>query len=142
MKQRPRESFPPYHFVVTIPDKVYPFKNYIGGRWVRGERSYDAAIDRAYRKYGTGDCGLPILLYREFFHFIGSLGIIYFASLVAYNYFGGWSLLAFVFALAALFLTYQEFILQRRIYRQRWSKAVADWLVWCVPMVLALYLFA
>jgi hypothetical protein len=41
--------------------------------------------------------------------------------------------------LATLFITYQEFFLQRRIYRQHWSKGIMDWLVWCVPM--GAYLF-
>lgn len=140
MVPRPKEAFPPYHFVVIIPDLLYPFSNKVDGVWVRGHRSYDVALARAYRKYGYGHCGYSILFYREFFHFIGSLGLIYLALFIANHFFGGDSALVILLALAAAFLTYQEFVFQRRVYRQPWSKAVADWLVWCVPMAICYFL--
>ncbi len=141
MTERPRESFPPYHFFVTLPDRLYPFKKKVDGEWVRGIRAYDAELARAFRTYGTEHYGYSLMLYRQFFHLVGSLIVVYAASYISYHFFGSRTTLFFLLAFATLFITYQEFFLQRRIYHQLYKKAVADWAVWVVPMALYLFLF-
>lgn len=139
MATRPLSISIAYHFVVTLPDRVYPFGTEIQGRWVRGMQSYDKALARAYRKYGRGNYGYSLMLYRQFFHLLGSLLVIYVATFVALRLFGSTTALFLLLALATLFIAYQEFILQRRVYRQLWHKGIADWLVWSLPM--GVYLF-
>ncbi|HEX7651525.1 MAG TPA: hypothetical protein VF439_02300 [Candidatus Paceibacterota bacterium] len=128
-----------YHFVVTLPDRLYPFRNEIEGQWVRGIRSYDRALERAFHAYGDGHYGYRLAFYRFLFHVVGALIVLSGATFVAHRLFGGTIALIVLLALAMAFITYQEFVLQRRMYRQLWRKGVIDWLTWCVP--LAFYAF-
>jgi hypothetical protein len=141
MRRRKTHGSALYHFAVTFPDRLYPFRNEIAGKWVRGIRSYDAALARASRRYGAGRYGYGLALYRQCFHLAGSLLVIYAATLVAYGFFGSRAALALLLALATAFITYQEFFLQPRVYRQRWPKGLADWSVWCLPMAAYFVLF-
>lgn len=139
MRQKRRSSLL-YHFLITFPDRLYPFRTRIEGQWVRGIRSYDAALARAFRRYGAGRYSYGLALYRQCFHLAGSLLFIYAATLLAFDLFGGEAALALLLALATAFITYQEFFLQPRVYRQRWPKGLADWSVWCLPMAAYLFL--
>jgi len=130
-----------YHFFVTLPDKLYPFKNQVQGQWVRGARSYDRALRRAASKYGPGYYGYKLSLYRQVFHFIGSLLVIYGATYLTLDLIGGRAALAFVLVLFTIAISYQEFFYQRKHYRQHWQKAVADWMVWVAPVGLYAFLF-
>jgi hypothetical protein len=130
-----------YHYFVTMPDRWYPFGCEIEGQWVRGVRSYDRALARAYRRYGRGHYGYGLAFYRQAFHLAGSLLVMYVATLVAFGLFGSSTALAVLLLLATLCITYQEFFLQRRTYHQLWRKGVADWSVWVLPMALYLFLF-
>lgn len=138
MKKR---RFDLYHFIVTFPDRLYPFRNQVEGEWVRGMRSYNRALERAFRRYGHGHDGIALFWYREFFHIVGSLLFIYGAIFIALGFFGSQTALVVALAGLTLFITYQEFILQRRRYRQLWKKAVSDWLFWCVPCAAYLFFF-
>jgi hypothetical protein len=120
-----------YHFFVTLPDRLYPFRTQIQGTWVRGVRSYNQRLARAYKHYGRGHYGYALSLYRQAFHLAGALLLIAVANFLTAG---------LVFAVTALGIGYQEFFLQRRTYQQLWRKGIADWLVWCVP--IGLYFFA
>ena len=129
-----------YHAFVVLPDTVYPFKTNIAGEWVRGVRSYNAAVRRYQRKYGIGRYGYKLAAYRQIFHFAGSLLVIYMATLLALDFPGSRAALGIVLLLATISISYQEFFFQRRRYRQHWAKAVTDWFVWCAPMGAYLFL--
>jgi hypothetical protein len=130
-----------YRYLITIPDRLYPFKREIEGKWVRGQRSYEAAVNDALEKYGLGKLGYKLTLYRETFHFVGSLLFIVFATLIAKNLFGSDAALYVLLLLAMMALAYQEFYLHPRTYGQLARKGVTDWLVWAVPMIIYLTLF-
>lgn len=70
---------------------------------------------------------------------LGALLIIFGAAFVSQSFFGSAIALYLVLFLTVLFITYQEFYLQRRIYRQLWRKGILDWFTWVVP--IGLYLF-
>ncbi|MBU6490788.1 hypothetical protein KGQ25_01310 [Patescibacteria group bacterium] len=129
-----------YHAFVILPDRLYPFKTEVGGRWVRGIRSYSAAVARYQRKYGLGRYGYRLAAYRQIFHLAGSLLVIYTATFLTLDLAGSRAALAVLLIFATFLISYQEFFFQRRQYRQHWGKAITDWLFWCVPM--GAYLFA
>ena len=138
---RKKESRGSYHFIVTIPDRLYPFRNKVGGQWVRGIHSYDRAIARAFRRYGHGHDGVGLFWYRQFFHFAGSLLFVYAATFITLDFFGSRAALTVALVALTLFIAYQEFVLQRRTYRQLWRKAASDWLVWCGPAWVYFFFF-
>ena len=123
-----------YHALVVLPDHVYPFKTEVEGQWVRGVRSYNATLARYQRKYGAGRYGFKLDAYRQLFHLAGSILFLMGAAYFSQVLFGSTvALYAFLIA-AVLFISFQEFYLQRRTYRQLWRKGILDWLTWCVPM--------
>ncbi len=128
-----------YHALVVLPDVVYPFRTQVEGQWVRGRRAYDAALRRAFRRYGRGRYGYSLSLYRALFHLFGSFAILFGAAFLSQYFLGTESALYVVLALTILFISFQEFYLQRRIYRQLWRKGVFDWATWMMP--IGLYLF-
>ncbi len=138
MKRRPFERGL-YHALVTFPDVVYPFRVRIRGQWVRGRRAYDAALRKAFRLYGVGRYGYKLSFYRGFFHLFGSLAIIFAAAFVSQYFFGSEVALYLVLALTVLFISFQEFYLQRRIYRQLWKKGIVDWFTWTLPILVYVF---
>jgi hypothetical protein len=124
-----------YHYLITVPDRCYPFRTEIEGQWVRGWRSYDQAVAQ-YRKRtnSTTGFGYRIDAYRQLFHLLGSFLIIIGATFISRNLFGSDTALFILLGLAFAFITYQEFSLQPRTYNQHWQKGLADWAVWLVPM--------
>jgi hypothetical protein len=99
---------------------------------VRGVRSYNQRLARAYRQYGRGHYGYALMLYRQAFHLAGSLVVIALAAFFASGY---------ILVAAVIGIGYQEFVLQRRTYRQLWRKGIADWLVWSAPIGVYFWLF-
>lgn len=130
-----------YHQIVVLPDRLYPFRSYVEGQWVRGMRSYDAALRRSFRKYGPGHYSYGLTFYRTLFHLLGSLFVIYTSTFIAFDLFGGQTALVLLLALLTAFITYQEFFLQRRVYRQLWRKGALDWFVWVAPVAVYVFLF-
>lgn len=128
-----------YPFLVTIPDRVYPFAAVVGGRVVRGKKSYDAALARARRRLGPGHFGYKVLAYRQACHLVGALLLIIVSTLVAKDLFGSEVALYALLALAVAAVTFQEFYLHPRYYGQLWRKSVADWVVWVTPIALFLF---
>lgn len=128
-----------YHSLVILPDRLYPFKTEVRGRWVRGIRSYNATLARYQRTYGSGHYGYKLGTYRQLFHLAGSILFLIVAAYVSQSLFGSTEAI-YAFLIAAVFLvSFQEFYLHRRIYEQLWKKGVIDWLAWCVP--LSVYFF-
>ncbi len=130
-----------YEYFITLPDRFYPFANEIEGQWVRGRRSYERAATRAYRKYGAGRLGYKLDLYRELFHFLGSIMFITLATFISHRFFGGDTALYVLFGAAIFALSYQEFYLHPRRYKQRFGKGLTDWLTWVTPMLAYIFLF-
>jgi hypothetical protein len=125
-----------YHFLLTVPDRLYPFRREIEGKWVRGQRSYEAAVNDALQKYGLGRLGYKLMLYRETFHFLGSLIFMVVSTLVARDLFGSDAALYVLLIIAVMALSFQEFYLHPKTYGQHAGKGVADWLVWVVPIAV------
>lgn len=128
-----------YWFLVSIPDRLYPFRNEIKGEFVRGRRSYELAVKRAQRALGKGKLGIKLGLYREVYHLIGSILFILFATLVARDFFGSETALYVLLGAAILALGYQEFWVHPKHFGQHARKGVADWLVWVVPMLIYIF---
>ena len=123
-----------YHWLVMIPDRVYPFKTEIEGQWVRGRRSYDVALAQVERLYGHGHYGYKLTAYREVFHLIGSILFLMSAAYLSQSFFGSANAMYIFLAVAVGFISFQEFYLHRRMYQQLWRKGIIDWLSWCIPM--------
>ena len=128
-----------YNVLVTLPDRLYPFKTDVGGQWVRGVRSYDATLARYERTHGMGRYGFKLDAYRQVFHLAGSVLYLLTAAYLSRAVFGSERALYAFLGAAVLLISFQEFYLHRRMYRQLWRKGILDWLAWCVPM--GLYLF-
>lgn len=131
-----------YANIVSLPDLLYPFKYEIEGHLVRGRRSYEHAVARAFETYGKGHFGYKLLLYRESFHFIGAVLFMVCAGLVSKIFFGNDMALYVLLTSAILALSFQEFYVHPRKYGQRTQKGVADWFVWVIPMFMYLFLFS
>ncbi len=128
-----------YHALVVLPDRLFPFKTEVAGQWVRGIRSYNATLARYQRMYGAGHYGYKLGAYRQVFHLAGSVLFLVIAAYLSQTFFEN-AVALYVFLAAALFLiTFQEFYLHRRMYQQLWRKGFVDWLAWCAP--IALYVF-
>lgn len=129
-----KEHFSLYHALVTLPDKCYPFKTEVEGKWVRGVRSYNAALARVQREYGVGHYGFKLDAYRQIFHLVGSILFLVSAAYFSQLFFGSTIALYAFLTAAILFISFQEFYLQRKTYKQLWKKGIVDWFTWCLPM--------
>ncbi len=125
-----------YLYIETIPDRLYPFACEIEGRWVRGQRSYMRALERAIEKHGPHRLGYKLVVYRATFHFLGSVLFIFFTALLSHRLFGSEVALYLIILVASIALFIQEFYGHPKRYGQSRRKGVADWLTWVVPMVL------
>ncbi|MBU6388844.1 hypothetical protein KGQ72_03160 [Patescibacteria group bacterium] len=123
-----------YHALVVLPDHVYPFRTEVEGQWVRGIRSYNATLARYQRMYGAGHYGFKLDAYRQVFHLAGSILFLVSAAYLSETLFGSTAALPAFLIAAILFISFQEFYLQRRTYRQLWRKGIVDWLTWCLPI--------
>ena len=128
-----------YHALVMLPDRLYPFKTEVAGRWVRGVRSYNATLARYQRIYGIGRYGYKLGMYRQLFHFAGSILFLISAAYLSQSFLGSADAMYVLLSTAVFLISFQEFYLHRRMYQQLWKKSVVDWLAWCAP--IGLYLF-
>lgn len=127
-----------YFFFMTLPDRLYPFRMEVEGQWVRGRRAYDEAV--AFQVENLHKLGYKLTLYREVFHFVGSVLFIAIATFISRVFLGGDSALYTLFAAAVIALAYQEFYVHPKIYDQHPQKGVLDWMVWVAPMAAYLLL--
>lgn len=139
MTRKRRSS--PYHFLVTFPDRVYPFTALIGGKRVRGRRAYEYRLDLIQKRLGKGRYGLKLSAYREVFHIIGAALVILVGTLVSQALWGSDVALPVLFVLAMLVITYQEFVLQPRTYEQHLTKGIVDWVSWVAPLGFYIFYF-
>lgn len=130
-----------YLNLVELPDRLYPFATELEGRMVRGRRSYEHALSRAFSQYGPGRFGYKLLLYREAFHFIGAILFITAAGLVSKVLFGSDVALYVLLGAAIIALSFQEFYIQPRRYGQRTQKGLTDWFTWVAPMMAYLLFY-
>lgn len=128
-----------YRSIVTLPDRLYPFKTLVAGEWVRGIRAYEAVDAKYENLYGRGHYGVKLDAYRQVFHLAGSILFLSVAAFLARSLLKSDAMLYTLLMLAVAFITFQEFYLHRRMYRQLWRKGIVDWLAWCLPM--GLYVF-
>ena len=139
-KASKKHHYGPYHFVVTFPDRMYPFSSYVDGQKVRWTRSYDQKLADIQEKLGVGRYGLKLAAYREFFHIIGAGIVILSATLISKELWGSDAAIPVLFIVAMLVITYQEFVIQPRTYKQHLSKGIVDWFSWNLPLVLYFFL--
>jgi len=128
-----------YHWLVMIPDRMYPFKTEVDGQWVRGLRAYDAKLAAIQRIYGPGHYGFKLNAYRQFFHLVGSVLYLFIAAYLSQKFFASATALYAFLAAAVLLISFQEFYLHRRMYEQLWRKGIVDWFSWVVP--IGIYFF-
>ncbi len=127
-----------YFFFITLPDRLYPFRMQVEGQWVRGRRAYNEAVLEQVENLHR--LGYKLTLYREVFHFFGSVLFITLAALISHVFLGGDSALYVLLAAAVIALAYQEFYVHPKIYDQHPQKGILDWSVWVAPMALYLFL--
>jgi hypothetical protein len=96
---------------------------------------------RSEEKRGTGHIGGWLTLYRTFFHLAGSILFIAAALLVARELIGFDAALYFILGALTAFITYQEFYLHPRYYRQIFMKGLIDWFAWVAPIGIYLFYF-
>lgn len=130
-----------YHALVMLPDRLYPFKTEVQGRWVRGIRSYNAALARYQQIYGIGRYGYKLGTYRQLFHLAGSILFLISAAYLSQSLFGNSGALPAFLVVAVFLISFQEFYLHRRMYQQLWKKSVVDWLAWCVPFGVYFWMY-
>ncbi|HWH07389.1 MAG TPA: hypothetical protein VNU47_02620 [Candidatus Paceibacterota bacterium] len=123
-----------YGFFITLPNRLYPFALEIEGKRVRGRIAYEEALARIRAIKGPDNYGYTILMYRQLFHFLGAVFFILLATFLAHAFFHGEAALLVLMVAAILAITYQEFYLHPRYYRQHLPKSVSDWLTWVVPI--------
>jgi hypothetical protein len=120
---------------------MYPFACEVEGHLVRGRRSYEQAVAHALEVYGLDRLGYKLTLYRELFHFIGSIIFILLATLVSKIFFGSDVALYVLLGAAVVALSFQEFYMHPKMYGQHPRKGIADWLAWVTPIATYFFLF-
>jgi Na+/H+ antiporter NhaD/arsenite permease-like protein len=127
-----------YFFFITLPDRLYPFRVEVEGQWVRGQRAYQEAVMEQVENLHR--LGYKLTLYREVFHFFGSVVFIALAAFLSHEFLGGDSALYALFVAAVVALAYQEFYVHPKMYDQHPQKGILDWSVWVAPMAVYLFL--
>jgi len=135
-RAKPRHWFTPYHFVITFPDRVYPFSSIVEGKKVRWSRSYDHRLQEIQKTLGAGRYGLRLAAYREVWHVLGAGLLIAAATIISHGLWGNDVAIPVLFVVAMLVITYQEFVLQPRTYKQHLTKGIVDWFSWNLPLAI------
>jgi hypothetical protein len=130
-----------YLYFITLPDRLYPFSALINGKFVRGQKAYLKVLANSFKINHEGHFGYGLMFYRSAFHFIGALLFIISATLISRDFFHNDTSLYFLLTAAIFALTYQEFYLHPKKYKQITKKGIIDWMTWVVPMVMYLVLF-
>jgi hypothetical protein len=137
----PQSLLDAYLFFKTLPDRLYPFSMEVEGQLVRGRLAYTRAVDEAWEKYGPHHMGYKLAMYREFFHFLGSIIFIIAATWFSDRFFDSERALYVLMGAAIVALFAQEFYFHPKYYLQPRGKGIADWLTWVIPMMIYLFLF-
>lgn len=119
----------------TLPDKLYPFKRHIEGKWVRGKRAYHKALEEGIAIHGPGKHSYRMVIYRGTWHLLGSIVLMISLTVIAQRLFGTNAALYVLMGLAILALFMQEFVLHPKRYGQTTRKGIFDVVTWIAPMV-------
>ncbi len=130
-----------YLFIQTIPDRIYPFKAEVEGKFVRGRIAYRKALEDAFLRYGPNHYGYKLIMYRGTCHALGSIFFIISATFLSKWFFGGEIALYVLMGLMILGVLVQEFYWQPRVLGQLPHKAIIDSLSWAIPMVIYIAYF-
>jgi hypothetical protein len=125
-----------HHWLETIPDKLYPFKRQIEGKWVRGKKAYVNALEEGFRILGPGKLSYRIVFYRGAWHILGSIVSMVAITYIAQRVFGSEIALYVLLATAIFALFLQEFILHPKRYGQTTRKGIFDIVTWVAPMLV------
>jgi len=125
-----------HHWLETIPDKLYPFKQEIEGKWVRGIRAYQKVLDDGIKVYGPGQTSYRIMIYRGTWHLVGSIIFLIGVTLLANDLFGSEVALYALMGAAIVALCLQEFLLHPKRYGQSTRKGIIDIVTWVTPMLI------
>jgi hypothetical protein len=80
------------------------------------------------------------MFYRELLHFLGSILFIVSATLISEDLFGSEIALYVLLGAAIIALSYQEFYLHPKLYKQHVRKGLIDWFTWVMPMVTYVFM--
>jgi cyanate permease len=130
-----------HSWIESLPEKLYPFANQIEGKFVRGRKSYEFVLKSAIKKYGPHKIGYKLLMYRSACHCVGSVIFIALATFLSQKLFNTEIALYVLFSSAIVALFVQEFYWHPKQYSQTFSKSVADWCTWVLPMTIYLSMF-
>lgn len=126
-----------YNFILTIPDRLYIFPSIINGKKEYFLSSYNYTKNICDKASETTYC-IKILVWREFFHLLGSLFFILIAHYA--NKIFQSTVVGLVILIAVVgWITFQEFYLHPTFYGQHVTKGIIDWLVWVTP--IGVYMF-
>jgi hypothetical protein len=125
-----------HHWLETIPDKLYPFKRQIEGKWVRGKQAYAQAVEEGFALLGPGKLRYRIVFYRGAWHIVGSVVSMIAITYIAQRVFGSDTALFVLLGTATLALCLQEFILHPKRYGQTTRKGIFDIVTWVAPMLV------
>jgi len=125
-----------HYWVETIPDKLYPFRQEIEGKWVRGRRAYEQVLHKGIKIHGLGQTSYRLTIYRGTWHLFGSIVLMASLTIIAHQLLGSEVALYVLLATAIAALCLQEFILHPKRYGQTTRKGVIDIFTWVAPMAV------
>lgn len=125
-----------HHWLETIPDKLYPFKQEIEGKWVRGIRAYQKVLEEGIKIHGPGQTSYRLMIYRGAWHIVGSIIFLFGVTLLADHLFGTQVALYVLMVAAIVALILQEFIIHPKRYGQSTRKGIFDIVTWVTPMLI------
>jgi len=128
-----------YHFLETLPERLYPFASEIEGRWERGINSYKSTLEKAKEKYGEGKHGYRIIMYRSTWHVFGSIIFLILATIISERLFGHEIALYIMVGIAIVLIFLQEFFSHTKRYDQLPYKSFLDWFTWAIPMLFYVF---
>ncbi len=79
----------------------------------------------------------PHKFYREIFHIISSLLLIFFSHILYLYVYVSSPII--IFSILGMWMTYQEFFLHPKKYNQKLWNGVLDWSSWIVPFIIYLF---
>jgi VIT1/CCC1 family predicted Fe2+/Mn2+ transporter len=125
-----------YQWGFAIPEKLYPFAQEIEGKWVRGRRAHQKALQEGFDLLGHGRFGFKLTLYRGAWHVVGSIVFITLVTFIADRLLGSQTALYVLLGAAIIALCFQEFVVQAKQLNQSTRKAVFDVFTWVLPMAV------
>lgn len=129
-----------YDFLVSIPDRIYPFAEEVEGQRVRFRRAYDQALARVQQQRGYGTYGAWLITYRGVCHVVGAMLFIGVSTFVSKQLFGSDVALYVLLVLASFALIFQEFVLQPKTFGQMKVHSLLDLMSWVVPFCVYVFM--